>query len=441
MNYILFTPVGTTDPISDQHDGAILHICRKYKPKKVYLYLSKEMLGLHDKDNRFCDAIERLGKLLSHTFEVECIARPDLVDVQVFDNFYMDFEGIIEGIKKEHPEDTILLNVSSGTPAMKSALQWLAALSDGSYLPIQVASPNKRSNPRRENIYEYNKDDSWEYNFDNLEGYVDRCKLSSTLNLTERIKTEVIKRHLDVYDYHAAYSIAESMHTIDDKARSLLQLASNRILLKQSEVDKLRSLFEDPIIPVLSGDARKIVEYLLWLDIKLKRKEYVDFIRGITPIVVNMLDLYMQKQMDINIRDYCKKISPRGNDVYLLTRNELMNTEKGLRILTILDERFNQFNDTFYSAAHLTEIIKELSDDKELIDRVNLLRQVEESVRNIAAHEIIYVDEEFIQKQSSHSTKQIIDALWFLLKKAMPSVKPEIRNSYDDMNSLIKSYL
>ena len=100
------------------------------------------------------------------------------------------------------------------------------------------------------------------------------------------------------------------MHTIDDKARSLLQLASNRILLKQSEVDKLRSLFEDPIIPVLSGDARKIVEYLLWLDIKLKRKEYVDFIRGITPIVVNMLDLYMQKQMDINIRDYCKKYHP-----------------------------------------------------------------------------------------------------------------------------------
>ena len=29
------------------------------------------------------------------------------------------------------------------------------------------------------------------------------------------------------------HTIAESMHTIDDKARSLLQLASNRILLKQ----------------------------------------------------------------------------------------------------------------------------------------------------------------------------------------------------------------
>ena len=100
MSYILFSPVGTTDPITDNHDGAVLHICRKYKPKKVYLYLSKEMLELHQKDNRYCDALERLGKLLSHSFDVECIARPELTEVQVFDNFYMDFESLINGIKK-----------------------------------------------------------------------------------------------------------------------------------------------------------------------------------------------------------------------------------------------------------------------------------------------------------------------------------------------------
>ena len=45
---ILFTPVGGTDPISlnNYHDGSILHICRFYKPDKVILYMSKEMLDL-----------------------------------------------------------------------------------------------------------------------------------------------------------------------------------------------------------------------------------------------------------------------------------------------------------------------------------------------------------------------------------------------------------
>ena len=48
---ILFTPVGGTDPISlnNYHDGSILHICRFYKPDKVILYMSKEMLDFQEK--------------------------------------------------------------------------------------------------------------------------------------------------------------------------------------------------------------------------------------------------------------------------------------------------------------------------------------------------------------------------------------------------------
>ncbi len=48
---ILFTPVGGTDPISSTncYDGAILHICRHYKPDKVIMYMSKEMLENQEK--------------------------------------------------------------------------------------------------------------------------------------------------------------------------------------------------------------------------------------------------------------------------------------------------------------------------------------------------------------------------------------------------------
>jgi len=49
-SFVLFSPVGTTDPISNNRDGALLHICRKYRPIKIYLYFSKEMLELQKKD-------------------------------------------------------------------------------------------------------------------------------------------------------------------------------------------------------------------------------------------------------------------------------------------------------------------------------------------------------------------------------------------------------
>ena len=67
---ILFSPVGGTDPIKYSRDGSMLHICRHYKPDIVYLYLSHEMMEYHRRDNRYVDALERLGKYLNHAFEI-----------------------------------------------------------------------------------------------------------------------------------------------------------------------------------------------------------------------------------------------------------------------------------------------------------------------------------------------------------------------------------
>ena len=49
----LFSPIGNTDPIKYLYDGSMIHICRYYQPDVVYLYLSKEMMENHKKDNRY----------------------------------------------------------------------------------------------------------------------------------------------------------------------------------------------------------------------------------------------------------------------------------------------------------------------------------------------------------------------------------------------------
>ena len=41
--YVLFSPIGTTDPIREYYDGPMLHIVRHYLPHKVYLYYTREM--------------------------------------------------------------------------------------------------------------------------------------------------------------------------------------------------------------------------------------------------------------------------------------------------------------------------------------------------------------------------------------------------------------
>lgn len=68
--YILFSPVGKTDLLQIIMMVLWLHICRKYKPEKVYLYLSKEMLEFHSLDNRYCKCLEWLQERENFHFEI-----------------------------------------------------------------------------------------------------------------------------------------------------------------------------------------------------------------------------------------------------------------------------------------------------------------------------------------------------------------------------------
>ena len=97
----LFSPVGNTDPIKYFHDGSLLHICRHYQPDVVYLYLSKEMIENHKKDNRYVRSVELLSEKINHNIEVHVIENSDMIDVQQYDVFFTEFRKIIGEIEEE----------------------------------------------------------------------------------------------------------------------------------------------------------------------------------------------------------------------------------------------------------------------------------------------------------------------------------------------------
>ena len=68
---ILFSPVGMTDPVSEEfdkstreiiayHEGALLQILRNERPEQIYLYLSKEAIELEQQDHRYLEGIRLL---------------------------------------------------------------------------------------------------------------------------------------------------------------------------------------------------------------------------------------------------------------------------------------------------------------------------------------------------------------------------------------------
>lgn len=445
---ILLSPVGGTDPIKYFHDGSMLHICRYYVPDVIYLYISHEMLLFHQMDNRYTDAIERLGKLLGHSFEVHIIEKDEWINVQKYDEFYAEFREEIQKISKQMDEDDeLLLNIASGTPAMKSALLILATLGEYSFKPIQVSSPNKQMNSEHEDRDSYEPEIMWELNEDNKEDAKNRCEEVRCLNLIRLLKIQTIEKHIDAYDYMAALAIAnEIKDSISEDAYRMICIAASRVKLNRKEVNKLEAGKTYDIFPVKEGDKQKIFEYALVLQIKVKKQEYADFIRGITPLVVDLLENILKKEYNILIDNYCTV------DKYGI-RKWNMKDFNNSDVMHILNNEYKDkggFKGGNIYSDHLIKIIqgknkqnteKGIQYDFTLNTHLIKISAVEQKIRNTTAHEIVSVTDEWIKKETGQSVSEIFDSIKYLIKKSGINAKEDDWKSYDRMNKKIHEFI
>lgn len=438
-DYVLFSPIGGTDPIENYADGPMLHICRVYKPKKVYLYLSAEMVKHQQDDQRYTCCLERLSEKLSVAMDVELIERPALTEVHLYENFYGEFEEQIVRIQKNHPDSTLILNVSSGTPAMKATLLTLAAIVETyNALAVQVATPMKAQNPRGEKKQTFELDAYWELNADNEAPLVNRCLPQQHINIPVKVKTKIMEGHIKCYDYAAALEVAKEIASfIPAEGISLLQAAVYRLQLNQPRFDKIMNTLEGDydFIPVKDSSKRAIFESVLWLQIKQKREDYVDFLRGITPVVVNLLEVAL-KENGINIRSCCECKKRGGSEVYYLKRDVLAQSSKGKEVLAILDNLFGgTFRDCVYTSIHLFAILEQKLGDEKLQQAMKVLRDTEQNARNLAAHTIVAVDDKWIKAKVGYDSAHILDAVKLMAGKWLTA--SPAWNSYDKMNETL----
>lgn len=426
----LFSPIGNTDPIKYFYDGSMLHICRYYKPDVVYLYLSKEMMENHRKDNRYVLTLECLGELLHHKFDIRIIENSDMVNVQQYDVFYNEFHKIIAEIESEKaPEDVLLVNMASGTPAMKSALLVMATLAEYRFLPIQVSTPQKRSNLEHEEREEYDVLANWELNADNEDTAENRCQEVKCLNLMRLLKIDMIKKHLQSYDYHAALAVGKEIKDdLNPGVYQWLEAADARSMLDWERMNRVLPANNGIIAAVREENEKKILfEYMLSLDLKVKRGEYADFIRAITPLGVDLLEIVLEQFCDIDITQYYMRNNQRTWD-----RNRL-NGE----IMDILNQRFSPFRYGPVYSSHLLEIIKKKCQDELMLQRIQELVDVEQRVRNVAAHNIVSVTPEWIKERTGKSITDIFWLLKYICEKVKINTRKENWNSYDSMNAKI----
>jgi CRISPR type III-A/MTUBE-associated protein Csm6 len=354
-------------------------------------------------------------------------------NVQEFDPFYSEFRKIIFDIRKNMDDtDTLLLNISSGTPAMKSALLVLKTLGEFPCKAVQVSTPDAAMNNHdgHDAHKQHEIELLWELDEDNADDFINRCSVVKCPTLSQIQQESYIRKLLDEYDYAASYEIAQMLPAeITANYIGLLQMASRRVLLDLPGVDQVLRNDDRFTLPVQNSAERRIFEYALNLKLKLLRHEYADFIRGVTPLFFDLYERILSRHAKINLSDYCRT----HNGKILWDEQKLQGTD----VLRTLTFAYSSFHYDVVNSAHLNELIQESSAPSDVKKLVQDLRSVESNLRNMTAHQIISVTEESIKKSTGFSGTKIMDHIYDAFVSAGFNIKKEFWNSYDDMNEVI----
>jgi hypothetical protein len=279
---ILFSPVGSRDPFSGGDDGALVHIVRHYRPDVVVLYLSAEMANNEAKDQRYSRAAQSLNPKVS-VRKIESA----VPDIHRSDVLIPEFRSILTELSSKYPQAELLLNTTSGTPAMQAALIALNAFGLPPTQAIQVADPLYVSSENR-------------------------CLPVTSAALGVLLQRENLRRLVENYEYEGARSLA-SAACIPESARLLVIGAAER---RRLDLKGAQPRFQGSPFTV---DPRKdLSEAVSALEVLRKKGTWLDFARSITPIVDDLVN----KRLGVPRRDLPREFPSRFGMLDERTRKE-----------------------------------------------------------------------------------------------------------------------
>lgn len=457
--YVLFSPVGTHDPIGvvdkdgKPSEGSMLHIIRHYKPEIVYIYITK---GLNHGDDRYKRAIEKFYPKC----KVENIfSELEKDKVNSYDAFMADFRKYIIEIYNEYNKKgyEILLNVASGTPQMKSNLILEVITNNIKLIPVQVSTPIKDSNfnsknnkkilvcptcgasieNKEEDIYTYTEKDLDRIDIEK-ENKENRCKEPGILSFKRAKIQSQIESLIKNYEYSSAYQLfiedrKDISQLFNDDLKKILHHAYLRVNLKYDEANKIINLQNKGLTDV----ENELLEYYYVMKLKYKKEELSDFILRISPFATDLLFYYLQ----INV--------PALNEVLQDSKDGkqiCINSSSDKNLINIYNRIYNKNKelkkeDNFISLARLITIKDYYKNKKNNINAnvcklFDKIRNIEKNVRNDVAHRMINITEEFINEKVGLSSEDILKKNEELLKIVIPKIN--INDFiYDEINNKI----
>lgn len=393
---ILFSPIGTADPLTQLGDGPMLHIVRHRAPDKVVLFLSPAMAEHQRSDARYTKAIDMLVASTGQRRPELMLIESTFQDVHRFDHYIEEFERELLGLAEEAGNEAILANVSSGTPGMEQALVALGAFGRLNLELLQVATPKKGVNSRhdREDPHNYDLDVLWELNPDEQEGSEARLRRVQSPNFADRLLRGNVIALVRQYEYEAAYILASQMRDANPGAIDMIRAAADRLNLDAQMPAKV---FGGTELAFKSNDL--MLEHIYVMEVRLRQGHWGEFLRLLTPVLTQI--------MKRALRPYL----PEGR--YLLAENGIyterydwLKIEQDERLRGVLQRKMRD-GSVFVNNDTFMVLMREYCEDDHVLSMVEKLRRMENKCRNPLAHTITSSAKRRLEKEGGSSLEEI----------------------------------
>jgi len=432
MNNILFSCIGDTDPVLNGYDGPMLHIVRNYKPQKVYLFYTERYLEVDKTYNYYESEILRICP------ECDVVKLKDKTDIIAYD-FDTDFQKYCQNILfkivnenhcRNEKENTLLVNVTSGTMQMITAICMAITGLPKRYniKPVQVINPIYKTAPLR--IADINN------NIDNSENFVSRTALPKFININSEFSKKHLITLLSNYEYEIAleFFINEfySSETNEqlDKIKCILESLAFRKGLEIKKVNKLDVVLKEKYniemefpISITDSKIKTLLEYVTVLKLYCNKYNVHGFFMIYSVIFAQLTAIYINEKFGVELFEDSSK-----NREYLRTHCPEVYAKMPLK------EKYT------FTSSYMSRLLNLLQENKKkeriIFNSFNKAREIEMDIRNRLAHSM---PDSLVGLFSETS---LTEAMSFLLSYAINVLRIKNRwNPLVNINILNKSVI
>ncbi len=420
---VLFSPIGTADPLTQLGDGPMLHIVRHYNPEKVVLFLTQKMAEHQHACALYTKAIELLSESLERELPQIEIIESSFEGVFKFDEYISEFEDILKKMPNDKP---ILVNTSSGTPAMAQALVTLGSFGRLNLEMLQVTTPRKDANRAfdREQSGDWNLEHLsllWELNSDNESESPSRIVTVNTPNFSEQLTRENVEKLVNAYEYEAAYILCKTSNTISERTTELIRAAADRLNLDGQLPAKV---FGGTSLRFSPNDL--LPEYLYIMEVRLEQGHWADFIRAMTPALTEV----MKRELAPCIPEQSYTLFENGKSTKRYNIEGIRSDEQLHRIFPdnsiLYKDKSGKECAKYITNSSYWYLVKEFCDKPERVGKIKKLREAEEDGRHGLAHEIKSSPKKSLEKECDITLERIMQFLFELCSNAKPGMYKRI---------------